>query len=240
MIESGALVQLKPNTVLQNFKSYNLLVFYSVNSKTLYNWIGRKAIPSLIEHIENAESLILKIHPGMTVLRHTTIKEQDKNSIQHFLNDIGISIQDYRDRLRLWREFEISIYSDIQKLRIAENNHLMLSKLDEAINVSSKIVELAKQIHDDSLVEEKTKLINETREKLDVNTEKNNALVEIEQLISELKNSIATEDVENAVSLYNQIILIYKSIDESPSNSHEVILRSYEEFYTNWEKGLSN
>ncbi len=118
MTESGALIQLKPTTVLQNFKSYNVLLFYSVSSKSLYNWIGRKASRELVEHIENAEQLILKMHPGMTVLRHATINEQDKNSIQNFLEDIGISLQDYKDRLNLWREFEISVYSDIQKLSI--------------------------------------------------------------------------------------------------------------------------
>ena len=239
MTESGALVQLKTNIILQNFKSYNVLLFYNVNSKCLYNWIGRKVNQTLIEHIENAEQLILKMHPGMTVLRHTTINEKDKDSIQNFLDDIGISAQDYKDRLRLWREFEISVYSDIQKLRIAENNHLMLNKLDKAIDVSAEIMELAQKINDLSLVEEKKQLIAETKVKLESNTQKNDVLIEINLLIPKLQTCIKTENVGDAVSLYNQITLLYKSIDQQPSDIHKEIIQSYENFYNNWEKGLS-
>ena len=240
MTESGALVQLKPNAVLQNFKSYNLLLFYTVNTKSLYNWIGRKANQILIGHIENAEQLILKMHPGMTVLRHIKIREQDKNSIQNFLDDIGISVQDYKDRLRLWREFEISVYSDIQKLKIAENNHLMLNKLDKAIDVSAKIQELARTINDVSLAKEKEQLILETKEKLESNTHKNEILTEINQLIPKLNNCVTTKDVEAAVSIYNQITLLYRGINEQPSKSHIEIIRSYENFYNEWEKEVSS
>ena len=240
MTDSGVLVQLKSNNILQNFKSYNILLFYSANSRNLYNWIGNKANQALLDHIKHVEQLILKMHPEMMVLRHITVKENDRNALLGFLEDIGIGIEEYKERIRLWHEFEISIYSDIQKLKIAENNHLMLNKLDEAIEVSTKIIDLAKQIHDHSLVEEKTQLIKEAQEKLEVNTEKNNALAEIEQLIPKLKKSITMEDMENAVSLYNQITLIYKSINESPSFIHEEILRSYEEFYSKWEKELAN
>ncbi|MHA1453245.1 MAG: hypothetical protein ACTSRD_10315 [Promethearchaeota archaeon] len=240
MTESGALVQLKPNIVLQNFKSYNLLLFYTINSKSLYNWTGRKANQTLIGHIENAEQLILKMHPGMTVLRHITIREQDKNSIQNFLDDIGISLQDYKDRLRLWREFEISVYSDIQKLKIAENNHLMLNKLDKAIDVSAKIQELARTINDVSLVKEKEQLILETTEKLESNTHKNEILTEINQLIPKLNKCVTTKDVETAVSIYNQITLLYRSINEQPSKSHREIIQSYENFYNEWEKEVSS
>ena len=240
MTESGALVQLKPNAVLQNFKSYNLLLFYVGNSKILYNWIGRKANRTLIEHIENAEQLILKMHPGMTVLRHITVKEKDKDSIQNFLDDIGVSVQDYQDRLRLWREFEISVYSEIQKLRIAENNHLMLNKLDKAIDISAEIMELARKINDNSLVEEKKLLILETNEKLESNTHTNEILTEINQLIPKLHNCIRTGNVGDAVSFYNQIILLYKSIDVQPTKAHNEILDSYVRFYNSWEEGISS
>ena len=106
MDETGTLIQLKSNSVLQNFKSFNVLLFYSTGSKILYDWIGKKAPPEVIAQIVNAEQLILGMHPDLTVLQHIMVKEQDKNNVIEFFSDIGISLEDYKERMKLWYEWK--------------------------------------------------------------------------------------------------------------------------------------
>ncbi|MBN2156835.1 MAG: hypothetical protein JW776_12400 [Candidatus Lokiarchaeota archaeon] len=235
--EQGTLVQLKPTIILQNFKSYNVILFYTP-SKNLYNWIGRKANSQIVESIEKAEQLILNMHPDMTVLRHITVKEQDKDSLDEFLDDIGISLFDYKERVRLWWEFEISVYADIQKLKIKENNHLMLNQLEKVIDVANNIINLAEKIHDSSLVEEKRSFIEEITKKLHTFNKKNATLLEIDKMITALRNCIQIQDIEEAVTLYNRISLLYKRINENPIDDHQRVIDDYLHFYDKWEKSL--
>jgi len=233
--EEGTLIQLKANSVLQNFKSYNVLLFYALESKNLYNWVGKKAKSSIITHIDDAENLILSMHPDMTVLRHITINEKNKHDLPAFLEDIGISINDYKERLQLWREFEISIYSNIQKLSIEENNNRMLNKIDLAIEASSKILDLAKKIHDSDLVEEKRQFIKELTKQLEDKTQKTDTRFEINKLVPKLEKSIQKRNIEDAVTFYTEIILLYKKIEEQPPHAHQLVIDSYEQFFLEWE-----
>lgn len=116
----------------------------------------------------------------------------------------------------------------------------MLNKLNKAIDISAEIMELARKINDNSLVEEKKLLILETNEKLESNTHTNVILTEINQLIPKLHNCIRTGNVGDAVSFYNQIILLYKSVDVQPTKAHNEILDSYVRFYNSWEEGISS
>jgi hypothetical protein len=238
--QQGTLLQLKPNNVLQNFKSYNVLLFYVFESKILYNWIGRKANSMEKESIDNAEQMILHMHPDMRVLRHVTINEQDRNNLEGFLRDIGVSLDDYKDRLRLWNEFEISVYSEIQNLRIEENNCLMLNNLEKVIEAASQITDLAKKINDIALISEKQLFIQKITKKIEINNKKEAIILEINIIIPKLKNSIQTDNVEEAVSHFNRVTLLYKRINEKPSESHQEILDSYLEFYTAWENKISS
>jgi hypothetical protein len=229
--KDGALIQLKEDKILPNFKSYNVLLFYSAVSKSLYNWVGIRADSQILEHIEEAENLILGMHPEMKVLRHLIIKESaDMDNLKNMLEDIGIRYSDYEERMRLWREFEISVYADIQKLKIKENNLLMVGKLTEAIEVDKKIVESAKKIQHTSLIAEKQEKIENLSSKVK-ETVKNNALLsEINLLILQLKNAVLGKDIENAVSIYNEIILLYKTVNQDPSPKNQKILKLF--FYT--------
>jgi len=237
--EQGALVQLKSHSILQNFKSHNLLVFYAFQSKILYNWIGRRADVHTVENIDNTEQLIMGMHPGKTILRHITIYEQNRDGIEEFLKDIGISLEDYKERLSLWREFEISVYSDIQKFKIEENNNLILDKFVEAMDSANHIRLLAEKIHDSALVKEKIHFIENLQEKKKLIDKKNTILSEINKLIPELKNSIISHNIEAAVSLYNQITLMYKKINQEPAKENKAVIDEYLKFYEEWESRIS-
>ncbi len=116
----------------------------------------------------------------------------------------------------------------------------MLKKFNEAIDISVEIMELAQKINDTSLVEEKKRLISETKEKLESNTNKNEILTEINRLIPKLNHCILNENVGDAVSFYNEIIFLYKSINEEPSKDHKVVIDSYVQFYNAWEAGIES
>ncbi|MFX1258423.1 MAG: hypothetical protein ACFFAN_11225, partial [Promethearchaeota archaeon] len=152
---------------------------------------------------------------------------------------------------------KIKIVDKIDNLRVAQNNHLMIGKFEEAINVAEKMIKLAEKADLTSIVEEqreviknikqkmvkknKITLIKDTFEKLKKHFDKlivNNKIVEAHKLVVEFKKKYAEISELTSISTIQDFFSKEKAIWDDFKGEQDKIKEKLEQLNKQFNKFL--
>jgi hypothetical protein len=187
---SGKLLDVSNLNYISLFGPSTVLVAYNKKSKTLYTWIGDKAPKSLRHFIPKIRKILTKTYPEYSVLRYVTIDAYSEP--EDFLKMMDIDKKALENQLKNLERKRISIISDIDQLKVKENNLLMTNKFEEAINTANEIIELAKELNDLAMQEEQKKFLEGINEKRE-NSKKVSLIKEKTEILEPLLEDINNE-----------------------------------------------
>jgi len=182
---SGRAEQIIQENIINNFSLFDILTFYIPKHKRMYIWIGKKASPSLKNHISQIRKIILEVNPNLIVLRNITIESGSEPP--EFLDLIGIIKDDLTERIR---DLEIKLlpsFSEIKKLKEKADKFFISENYEEAIEAAEKIIKIANEIEDLSLEQDQINFIEEAQLRF-------KAIEVLHQIENESKKMIALFD----------------------------------------------
>ena len=158
---SGRAEQLIQENILNHFSLFDILTFYIHNQKRLYIWIGKKASPSLKNHISEIRNIFLKDNPNLIILRNITIESGSEPP--EFLNLLGIAKDDLTERIKNLEIKLLPSISEINKLKEKADTFFFSEKYEDAIKVAEQIKKIAKEIEDTSLEQDQVNFVEEAQ-----------------------------------------------------------------------------
>ena len=182
---SGRAEQIIQENMINHFSLFDILTFYIPNQKRLYIWIGKKASPSLKNHISQIRKIHLKNNPNLIILRNITIESGSEPP--EFLDLLKITKGDLTERIK---DLEIKLlpsFSEINKLKEKADKFFISGKYEEAIKTAEKIIKIANEIEDKSLEQDQINFIEEAQLRF-------KALEVLHQIENESKKKIALFD----------------------------------------------
>ena len=221
---SGSFEEIAPKNLLNSLTLFNVMIFYIPNLKRMYVWMGKKAAQSLKRHIPQIRSAISRKYPELKILRNITIESGLEPP--EFLNIIGIDEEILKSNIKNLEVRLLPVLSEINRLKEKADKFFIANNYREAIELAQKIVNLARDINDDSLERDQIKFINEagirehTREILNEieqvckkKTIKFSQLVEAEKyeeastIVEEFKQNYADKYELSSIPLAQQLLL---------------------------------
>ena len=176
---SGNFEEIPVEELNNNLTLFNVLIFYIPEFKRMYVWMGKKAAQSLKRQIPQIRSAISKKYPELKILRNITIEsglEPPK-----FLNIIGIEKEVLKSNIKKLEIRLLPVLSEINRLKEKSDKFFIANDYGEAIKLAQKIVNLARDIEDDSLEQDQINFINEAH----IRARASEILNEIEQVSKE-------------------------------------------------------
>ena len=221
---SGSFEEIAPENLLNNLTLFNVLIFYIPDLKRMYVWMGKKAVQSLKRHIPQIRGSISRTYPELKILRNITIESGLEPP--EFLNIIGFEEEILKSNIKKLEVRLLPVLSEISRLKEKSDKFFIANNYGEAIELAQKIVNLARDIKDDSLEQDQINFINEAhirarasemlneiemvcREK----TKKFNQLVEAEKyeeariIVKEFKQKYADKYNLSSIPLAQQLLL---------------------------------
>jgi hypothetical protein len=160
----GKLEPVKPEELLDNFVSVNILAIYLIKQKRLYVWIGENAPRELRNQIPIIEHTILKNHPLFTILRHFTL-EGFRPETEELLDNLRISIEDYKKRTTEFAQFQEQTAAKLKEAKEKAQEAFKAEKFDDAINYANEVIDLSEKLFDQITRQEMEKFIKNSLEK---------------------------------------------------------------------------
>jgi len=251
---SGSLEEIIQENLLENFNLFNILTFYIPNQRLMYIWIGKKVSQSLKSHIPQIRETISIERPELKILRNITIEsglEPNK-----FLEIIGITEDILKARIKKLETNLLPALSEINRLKEKADKYFISENYNMAISAAQKIVNLAKDIDDDSLEQDQINFINEAQSRArasetlhQIEDESKevikhfNQLVEVEDyreahsLAEDFKKKFENECDISSIPLAQQLILKDENMIYSLKIEQEKIKKEIDEFYNSFKTG---
>ncbi|MFX1494887.1 MAG: hypothetical protein ACFFBZ_11445 [Promethearchaeota archaeon] len=146
---SGNLEEISQEDILPSFTLFDILTFYLSNQRRMYIWISKKAPQSLKRHIPSIREIFLKDYPNLKILRNITVEFGSEPMA--FFEAIEISEKKYRDYLNELETKMLPVLSGINRLKDEADKNFIAEKYEKSIIFAQKIIDLAKEVEDESL-----------------------------------------------------------------------------------------
>ena len=199
---SGNFEEILKEELNNNLTLFNILIFYIPNLKRMYVWMGKKAARSLKRHIPQIRSAISKKYPELKILRNLTIESGLEPP--EFLNIIGIEEEILKSNMKKLEVRLLPVLSEISRLKEKSDRFFIASNYGEAIKLAQKIVDLARDIKDDSLEQDQINFIKEAH----IRARASEILNEIEKVCKEITKKfdqlVETENYEEARTIVDE------------------------------------
>lgn len=163
ILEEGDLKELISRELLEHFISNNILFLYSIEKKHAYVWIGKNTNQTLRLQIPKAENLFLEQNSNFRILRHFTVDEGVEPS--SFFDTFTLSKKDLVESREKWRKYRLEIYGQIDEFKIQFNSYQMGGNFSKAKEFVADIIELAKKIQDQDIIDEYSRYLKEIEQK---------------------------------------------------------------------------
>jgi hypothetical protein len=249
---SGNFEEIPQEELNNNLTLFNVLIFYIPDLKRMYVWMGKKAAQSLKRHIPQIRGAISRKYPELKILRNITVESGLEPP--EFLNIIGIEEEIIKSNIKQLEVRLLPVLSEINRLKEKSDKSFIANNYGEAIELAQKIVNLARDIKDDSLEQDQINFINEAhiraraREILDeieqVCKEKTiifNQLVETEQfkeastMVDEFKQKYADKYALSSIPLAQQLLLKEENMVYKLKIEQDKILKEIDNFSEKFE-----
>ena len=250
---SGSFEEIAPKNLFNNLTLFNVLIFYIPDLKRMYVWMGKKAAQSLKRHIPQIRGAISRKYPAFKILRNITIESGLEPP--EFLNIIGIEEELLKSNVRKLEVKLLPVLSEISRLKEKSDKLFIANKFEEAIELAQKIVNLAREIEDDSLEQDQTNFITEAQIRARVSeilneieqiskekTEEFNQLVEAENyegarvIVGEFKQNYEDKYDLTSIPLAQQLLLKEENMVYRLKIEQEKILKDINSFSEKYGK----
>ena len=244
---SGNFEEIPQEELTNNLTPFNVLIFYIPDLKRMYVWMGKKAAQSLKRQIPQIRSAISRKYPELKILRNVTIESGLEPP--EFLNIIGIEEDILKSNIKKLEVRLLPVLSEINRLKEKSDKFFIASNYGKAIELAQKIVNLARDIKDDSLEQDQINFINEANirasvseilneiEKVSIEkTKKFNQLVEMEYyeeartIVEEFKQNYADKYELASIPLAQQLLLKEENMIYRLKIEQEKILKDIANF----------
>jgi len=179
----------------------------------MYVWMGKKAAQSLKRHIPQIRSAISRKYPELKILRNITIESGLEPP--EFLDIIRIEEEILKSNIKKLEIRLLPVLSEINRLKAKSDKFFIANNYEEAIKLAQKIVQLAKDIKDDSLEQDQINFINESH----IRARASEILNEIEKVCKEkTKNFNQLVDAEN----YDEARFIVEEFKQIYSDKYDL------------------
>ncbi len=254
---SGRAKQIIQENMINHFSLFDILPFYIPNQKRLYIWIGKKASPSLKNHIPQIRKILLEDNPNLIVLRNITIESGSEPP--EFLDLLGITKDELTLRIR---DLEIKLlpsFSEINKLKDKADKLFISENYEDAIKTAEKIKKIAYEIEDTSLEQDQVNFIEEAQLRFkaievlhQIENESKKTIALFDQLISNEDYHAAHKLAEDfkqkyevkyplaSIPIAQQLILKNENLIYNRKLKQEEIKNTLEQLENNYKKNLNN
>ncbi len=199
---SGSFEEIPQEELTNNLTLFNVLIFYIPDLKRMYVWMGKKTAQSLKRHIPQIRGAISRKYPELKILRNITIESGLEPP--EFLNIIGIEKEILKSNIKTLEVKLLPVLSEINRLKERSDKFFIANNYGEAIELAQKIVNLARDIEDDSLEQDQINFINEAH----LRARASEILNEIEQVCKEktkkFNHLVETENYEEARTIVEE------------------------------------
>ncbi len=199
---SGSFEEIALKNLFNNLTLFNVLIFYIPDLKRMYVWMGKKAAQSLKRHIPQIRGAISRKYPELKILRNITIESGLEPP--EFLNIIGIEEEILKSSIKKLEVKLLPVLSEINRLKEKSDKFFITNNYGEAIELAQKIVNLAREIKDDSLEQDQINFINEAH----IRARASEILNEIEKACNEktkiFNQLVEAEDYEEARTIVGE------------------------------------
>lgn len=251
---SGTFKEISEEKILLSFTLFDILTFYVPNQRLMYIWIGKRVSQSLKKLIPQIRGAISSEYPELKILRNITIESGLEPA--EFLSIIKITEDVLKARIKKLESNLLPILSEINRLKEKVDKYFISEDYNMAINAAQKILNLAKDIDDDSLEQDQINFINEAQSRArDSETlhhienqskevlNQFNQLVEIEDyreahsLAEDFKKKFENEYDISSIPLAQQLILKDENMIYSLKIEQEKIKKEIDDFYNSFKIG---
>lgn len=251
---SGTFKEISEKKILLSFTLFDILTFYVPNQRLMYIWIGKKVSQSLKKLIPQIRGAISSEHPELKILRNITIESGLEPA--EFLGIIGITEEVLRARIKKLEIKLLPILSEINRLKEKVDKYFISKNYNMAIDAAQKIVNLAKDIDDDSLEQDQINFINEAQSRARASEilhqiehhskemiKEFNQLVEVENyreahsLAEDFKKKYENEYDISSIPLAQQLILKDENMIYSLKIEQAKIKKEIDEFHNSFKTG---
>ncbi len=248
---SGSFEEIAPKNLLNNLTLFNVMIFYIPNLKRMYVWMGKKAAQSLKRHIPQIRSAISKKYPELKILRNITIESELEPP--EFLNIIGMEEEILKSNIKNLEVRLLPVLSEINRLKEKSDKFFIANNYGEAIELAQKIVNLARDIQDDSLEIDQINFINEARKRertreiineielvCKEKTKKFNLLVEEEKyeeartIVEEFKQNYADKYEFSSIPLAQQLLMKEENMLYKLKIEQDKVIKDIDNFSENF------
>ncbi|MHA1674615.1 MAG: hypothetical protein ACTSYI_13435 [Promethearchaeota archaeon] len=159
LLPDGSIFQVDPGEISSYFININIVAIYFYAQKRLYIWIGERVSRELQNQIPHIERQILERNPNITILRHFTV-EGVKYETEEFLRSLHIPLEEFKQGLIHWDNFQKSNLEQIKNLRIQIEELKISNEFGRIKEIANQIINLAEKISNDQIVQEHEALIS--------------------------------------------------------------------------------
>ena len=199
---SGSFAEILEENLIDNFNLYNIIAIYSPFKKTLFVWIGKKVAQSLKRHIASIRHTFSREYPDVSILRNITIESGSEP--ENFFEMIGINIFRLEAELRTQELKVLPVYSEITRLKETADKLFIEENFEKAIEISKIVQNLAREISDETLINDQQSFIEEAR----IKSKAREIFNEIEKEAHKVHNQIS------GLNLDTEFLDVYKLISE--------------------------
>ncbi|MHA1467594.1 MAG: hypothetical protein ACTSP6_05885 [Promethearchaeota archaeon] len=244
---SGKFEEIPQEELTNNLTLFNVLIFYIPDLKRMYAWMGKKAAQSLKKQIPQIRSAISKKYPELKILRNITIESGLEPP--EFLSIIGIEEEILKSNIKKLEIRLLPVLSEINRMKDKSDKFFIANNYGEAIEIAQKIVNLAREIKDDSLEQDQINFINEAHIRARASeilneieqickekTKKFNQLVEAENyeeariVVEEFKQKYADKYELSSIPLAQQLLLKEENMIYKLKIEQDKILKDIDKF----------
>jgi len=250
---SGNFEEIPKEELISNLTLFNVLIFYIPDLKRMYVWMGKKAAQSLKRQIPQIRGMISRRYPELKILRNLTIESGLETP--EFLNIIGIEEEILKSNIKKLEVRLLPVLSEISRLKEKSDRFFIVSNYGEAIKLAQKIVDLAREIKDDSLEQDQisfikeahiraraSEILNEIEKVCKELTKKFNQLVETENyeeartIVEEFKQKYADKYELSSIPLAQQLLLKEENMTYRLKIEQDKILKNIDNFSEKYGK----
>jgi len=214
---SGNFTEILKEHLRDYFNLYNIITIYSPFKKTMYIWTGKRSAQTLKRHIASIRQIFSKEFPNLNVLRYITIESGSEP--ENFFELIDIDGFKLRKDLKNQETRLMPVISEINRLKERADKLFIEENYEKAIQISKLVQDLAREIDDESLINDQENFIEEARIKSESVKIFNQIQEEAKQINQKIGKMNQDLDVMKINDIINEFLVKYKkySVENIPS-----------------------
>ena len=224
---SGNFAEILDENLVNNFNLYNIIAIYSPFKKTLFVWIGKKAAQSLKRHIATIRHVFSREFPDMAILRNITIESGSEP--ENFFEMMDINGVRLEEKLRSQESKSFPIFSEISKLKEKADKLFIEENFNKAIEISRAVQNLAREINDETLINDQQGFIEEARIKKKAITIFNEIEKEAKKVKSQINNLNKDSEFLEIYNLLSNFLIKYGEYNIEEIQSVQDLISIFQE-----------